>query len=206
MDGCKGDIKAMGTLKPPLVLGTAEFNPAGYNNDKCPSKKEIVRILNLAWEAGIHTLDCADSYGCNELLGECNQGFTSILKTRDLDKCYQSYFESYPEWYYHYGLDEPVRSSLQYASVYGKWQITQELQKVIIPFNINNTAFRYVEHSCTLRSIYLRSIFDRGRLFKQGYTVKDCLTFAKRFYHPQLSGIIIGVKSVKELEAILKEY
>lgn len=174
-----------------LILGTAEFHPEGYAGKACPSIKEIIRILNLAWEGGIRTLDTAEAYNNKEVLDKYAGGFGRINKSRyeGISNCDLQY--------YHYKETEEPRQGITYASVYTKEQLAG-LEHVIIPFSINNTLFAGPIYK---RPPILRSVFDRGRLLEQGYTVKDCLSFVKR-YHTE--GVIVGVNSVKELEEILK--
>jgi hypothetical protein len=170
-----------------LILGTAEFNKDGYAGKPCPSEKEIVRILNLAWEGGIRTLDCADSYN-TEWVEKYFGGFDRIYKSRNS--------ASSAAWY-HYRPGEAVKVGIARASVYDIEQLAG-LRETIVPFNINNVAFGNV---LFLNSApIIRSIFDRGRLLEQGYTVRDCLSFVARHHN---SGAIVGVNSAKELQEIL---
>ncbi len=99
--------------------------------------------------------------------------------------------------WYHYKQDEPRLSGLQQASVYNLGQLTG-LKDVIVPLNINNVLFA---HPLFKRTVYFRSVFDRGRLLKQGYTIKDCLSFVKRHKN---DGVIVGVNTEKELQEVLK--
>lgn len=168
-----------------LILGTAEFNPAGYAGKPCPSNQEIVRILNRAWEGGVRTLDCADTYG-TENIEDFFGGFDRINKTRTC---------TLPCYWYHYKPDEPLQA-VQKASVYEIEQLAG-LDEAIVPMSINNTDFI---NSCTSCIPYVRSVFDRGRLLDQGYSVRDCLSFVAR---QKIKGVIVGVNSVKELEEIL---
>lgn len=171
-----------------LILGTAEFGPVGYGEGVTapPSKQEIIRILNLAWESDIRCLDTSDQYG-TEYLEPYFKGFGQIFKSRTVKGA----------WYHYKPLESRVEG-VEQASVYD-WDQIEGLKGIIVPLNINNTSFLECRRPFT--SIYARSVFDRGRLFKEGYTVKDCLGFIKR---QCLTGCIVGVNSVRELEEILK--
>lgn len=171
-----------------LILGTAEFGmrPYGDGITAPPNRQEILKILNLAWESGIDTLDTADTYG-TEAITDLFGGFKQIFKSRKVQGAY-----------YHYAPGESRIEGVKQASVYDLEQV-QGLDSVIVPLNINNTLFKDVKAPI----VYVRSVFDRGKLLKEGYTVKDCLTFVKR-HSPQ--GVIVGVNSVKELEDILKAW
>lgn len=171
-----------------LVLGTAEFNPEGYAGKPCPSKQEIIRILNLAWEGGIRILDTAEAYNLGWVKPYFG-AFAKINKSRSLP------LES--GTYYHYASAEEARQGVEFASVYGVAQLFG-LRGAIVPFNINSTAFL---DAAIPRETYARSVFDRGRLLEQGYTVKDCLSFVMRH---NLTGVIVGVSSEKELAETLK--
>ncbi len=173
-----------------LILGTAEFGPQPYGEGvkAPPTKIEIVRILNLAWEAGIRTLDTSDQYG-TEPIDSLFVGFDRLFKSRQEKSAY-----------YHYKqLEEPIKG-IKKASVYTPAQV-QGLEEAIVPFNINNTTF--LGQALPPRTC-IRSVFDRGRLLKAGYSVKDCLSFVKRANAP--GGVIVGVNSVKELTQILKAW
>ncbi len=54
-----------------LVLGTAQFGmDYGIANvGGKPLKKEVFRILDLAWEKGVRRFDTAPGYGSEALLG-----------------------------------------------------------------------------------------------------------------------------------------
>ena len=180
-----------------LILGTAEFDPRGYAGKKPLEFKEKVRILNLAWEGGIRLLDTSYAYGYDDELNKYAGGFHKLLKTRDVRT-----------GFYHYRQDELPVAGVTNASVYTKEQLVGK-HEFIVPLSINNTLFgEFVlqrshmwNGTSQYMGTYVRSVFDRGRLLKQGYTVKDCLSFVNR-HSP--TGIIVGVNSVKELEQILK--
>lgn len=174
-------------FKPELVLGTSEFGHPDYAPH--PFKQEIVRILNLAWNFGIRTLDTADTYGLDGLEGLFG-GFKQLKKSRT-DK----------DAFYHYTQTEGRLEGLEKASVYTLEQLNG-LKEVIFPLNINNTTFSSIKFHMHTK-YYARSVFDRGKLLDEGYSVKDCLDFVKRH---SVNGIIIGVKSTKELEQILEVY
>ncbi len=167
-----------------LILGTAEFDPKGYAGKPPVGKKEVVRILNLAYEAGVTTLDTAVAYNVDESLFG---GFGLIRKSKELR----------PDHFYHYSTAEEPRVEALKASIYSLEQ-AKDVNEVIIPLNINNTVFKDVRAPIT----YIRSVFDRGRLLPE-YTVKDCIGFVRR-HNPQ--GIIVGVNTVTELEEILKAW
>lgn len=173
-----------------LILGTAEFGHPNYA--PFPDEKEIVRILNLAWEGGIRILDCADTYGCDNLINKYGLRFVHLNKTRDKSKV----VHILNSWYHYKPGESPIKDVIR-ASVYDPAQL-EFLESAIVPMSIENTDFipTYKHFS----EYYARSIFANGRLLQQGYTVKDCLSFVSRHY---VQGVIVGVKSVKELEEIL---
>lgn len=172
--------------KPELILGTAEFGHPSY--DPHPDKKEIIRILNLAWESGIRTLDTADSYH-TEHLEPYFGGFKRLFKSRTAR-----------EAFYHYKpLESPIRF-IKRASVYDLEQL-EGLREVIVPLSLNNTKF--VDKLDQINIVYARSVFDNGKLLQEGYSVRDCLSFVKR---QPVNGVIVGVRSVKELMEILTSY
>lgn len=171
--------------KPFLVLGTAEFGRVyGEGVTERPSPEEIDMLLNVAWANGIQHLDVADSYGYTI----DPSYFKLLFKSRDLKN---------PEHFYHYQPGEPNRG-VKKASVYEVDQL-DGLEAAIIPVNLNNTEFSSVQ-SAWPPLVYIRSPFDRGRLLKQGHTVRDCLEFVSNI---SCEGLIIGVNSVKELEEII---
>lgn len=171
-------------MTPQLVLGTAEFGHPEYAPH--PTRQEIVRILNLAWRAGIRTLDTADTYnGYNGLYG----GFKLLEKTRAIGRDI-----------YHYQPGEAAKD-VKRASVYDVAQLTDQLELAIVPIHINKTDFiRRYPQRC---AVFARSVFANGKLFEEGYSVFDCLDFVNRL---PLTGVIVGVRSVKELEQILEAY
>ncbi len=67
-----------------------------------------------------------------------------------------------------------------------------------IPFNLGDNTF--IECFNTHRTVFVRSIFKRGELIRP-YGIKSCLNYVK-LYRPD--GIIVGVKSSRELEEIIK--
>ncbi len=170
-----------------LILGTAEFGPKPYGEgvQVPPSMSEIIRILNLAYEGGIRVLDCAEGYE-TETLEPYFGGFGRINKNRN---------QRQTNRYYHYQPGENPIDTI-FASVYDFEQLASYS---IVPFNINNPLFATRVLNDPNRTI-VRSVFDRGRLLKQGFTIKDCLSFVYR-HKPQ--DVIVGVNSVKELEEIL---
>lgn len=170
-----------------LILGTAEFGKAyGEGVKEPPSEQEVVKILNLAWEAGIKALDTADTYGLDKVRPYFGR-FGEIYKTRDL--------KDPKTWYHYQPFEIPVKTTQ--ASVYNREQL-EGLNSVIVPLSIGNTEFAY---NLGVPTVYARSVFNRGKLLKDGYTVRDCISFVKR-HSP--NGIIVGVNSVQELEEILK--
>lgn len=179
-----------------LILGTAEFckTPYGEGIASPPSRQEIVKILNMAYDSGITTLDTSDQYDYLDGMQELFNGFSRIEKSRTIPED-RRYFG--PP-YYHYKQDEAIQPGIDRASVYTKEQL-KGLTSAIIPVSINRTDLI----SLAPTHWYARSVFDRGRLLKEGYAVKDCLSFVKR-QHP--NGVIIGVNSVAELEEILKAW
>lgn len=173
---------------PELILGCAEFNPEGYAGKPRPSSKEIVRILNLAWEAGIRTLDTAEAYNCQDVIQQWGSMFKIIDKTKNVNVINK---------FYHYGEEEKAIWRKQ-ASIYTQEQFLYTTEEAIVPFSIYRTEFK----PGGIKT-YARSVFERGRLLKMGYTVKDCLSFVKR--HP-FTGVIVGVCKEKELQQILEAW
>jgi hypothetical protein len=173
--------------KPDLILGTAEFGHPDYV--PFPDRKEMVKILNLAYSSGIRLLDTADTYNLEGLEGLFG-GFRKLNKSRT-DK----------EAFYHYRPLESRIEGVTRASIYDLEQL-EGLKEVILPLNINNTLFVGISWGMGTKR-YARSVFDKGTLLSEGYSVKDCLDFVKR--HP-VDGVIVGVRSVKELEEILRGY
>jgi hypothetical protein len=173
--------------KPDLVLGTAEFGHPDYA--PFPEKKEIVKILNLAWNNGIRLLDTADTYNLEELEGLFG-GFKKLNKSRT-DK----------EAFYHYKPLESRIEGVKKASVYDLAQL-EGLKEAILPLNINNTTFASISWGMGTKR-YARSVFDKGRLLSEGYSIQNCLDFVKR--HP-VDGVIVGVRSVDELLQVLNAW
>lgn len=171
----------------PLILGTSEFGHPDYAPH--PPKQEIVKILNLAWNNGIRWLDTADTYNLDPLKGLFG-GFRQLFKSRVAKDCF-----------YHYKPNEARLEGLEKASVYDLEQI-EGLKEVIFPLNINNTTFSSIKFSMA-KKYYARSVFGKGSLLEEGYSVKDCLDFVKR--HP-VNGIVVGVRSLRELDQILEVY
>lgn len=189
-----------------LILGCAQFNPAGYDG-KVLTIKEIRAILDCAKAGGINILDTAESYGCNELLRTIAKGFCIYTKTRDWKVQLDWGKNELRGILYHY---QPQESQVELpfvhrwvnlgVSVYDINQLPENKQRIIqVPFNLRNTMFRDVFKE--YRTVFVRSVFDRGQLLDE-YTIADCLWYVK-LYRPD--GIIVGVQSVKELEMILKE-
>ena len=58
--------------KPKFCLGTAQFGmDYGIANvSGKPTKQEVFRILELAWEKGVRRFDTAPDYGSEDALGE----------------------------------------------------------------------------------------------------------------------------------------
>lgn len=192
-------------MKVPLVLGTAEFNPEGYNGVKV-EEEEAVRIFSLAREAGIHLLDTAESYNCHDLIKYCAKGFSVYTKTRNWRVNLAWGDNELRGILYHYGFLEE-RRELPFihrwvnlgASVYLPAQLPDERMRIIqVPFNIDDC--RFINVFETYRTVFVRSVFNRGKLLEK-YSVKECLDFVQK-YRPD--GVIVGVKNVKELEEILK--
>lgn len=169
-----------------LILGCAEFNKDGYAGKPPIPVPEIVRILNLAWTKGIRTLDCANTYGTDHVEGLFN-GFERLNKTRNLPLLKGLYYHykpgETPEWY-------------ENVSVYDLEQL-QGAKKAIVPMSIADTRFCHIKH---LEKMYARSVFNRGKLLEEGYSVYDCLAFVRRQH---LDGVIVGVNSLEELNEIL---
>src|ERR1051326_3320527 len=184
-----------------LILGTAEFNPEGYAGYPALPKKDIKKILDCAKEGGINILDTAESYGCQETLKTLAKGFCIYTKTRDWKVSLDWGDNELRGILYHYKPEEK-QVALPFVhrwvnlgvSVYDSEQLPRETTRILkIPFNWENRRFQ----DCfrTFRTVFVRSVFSRGEMFKQGYSVGDCLWFVKQ-YRPD--GVIVGVKSVKE--------
>ena len=190
-----------------LVLGTAEFDPAGYPPG-LPALElaEIRKILACAKEGGINIIDTAERYNCSELLRDEAKGFCIYTKTKD--------WRVHLDWgenelrgiLYHYRTEEsPVKLPFIHRwvnlgySVYDREQLPEDRFRILqVPFNIELTRFKDVFE--TYRTVFIRSVFGRGDLLKR-YSVKDCLDFVKPY---RSDGVIVGVRSAKELEEILK--
>lgn len=191
--------------KSKLILGTAEFNPFGYNREKCPTLKEIRKILTCAKEGGINIIDTAESYNCYGVIKQEARGFCIYTKTRDWKVNLDWGDNELRGILYHYGLNEkPIafpfihRWVNQGASVYTLDQLPNRVRITQIPFNIQEQQFGVALLS--QRTVFVRSVFGRGKLLKK-YSIKDCLDFVNEF---RPDGIIVGVKTSKELEQILK--
>lgn len=190
-----------------LILGTAEFSPEGYNNDKSPSDREIKKIIACAKEAGINIIDTAESYNCQDVIRKYAKGFCIYTKTRDWKVTLDWGDNELRGILYHYKPKEPrIQFPLIHrwvnlgASVYDLQQLPEENHIIQIPLHIHNLEF--IDTLSTHRTVFVRSVFDRGELFKN-YSIKFCLSLFKRL---RPDGIIVGVKTVKELEVILKAY
>lgn len=189
-----------------LILGTAEWIPSGYAGKPCPSEKELRRTLALAKEAGIRMIDTAEGYYCYNRLKKYAKGFCIYTKTRD--------WQVHLDWgenelrgiLYHYTQEEkPVELPFIHrwinlgVSVYTREQLPENKMRILqVPFNIENKVFEDVFD--TYRTVYIRSVFNRGELLKK-YSIKDCLKFVEQY---RSDGVIVGVSSAKELEEILK--
>ncbi len=195
-------------MKSPLILGTAEFNRNGYIDAEIVSVLEIKKIFSLAHEAGIRLLDTAESYNCHDLIKGYAKGFSIYTKTRDWSVNLDYGDNELRGILYHYRFNEE-RQEMPFihrwvnlgSSVYLKAQLPDEVTRIIqVPFNIKENSFVSVFED--YRTVFVRSVFGRGELLKE-YSIGECLKFVAR-YRPD--GIIVGVKSVKELEDILKAY
>lgn len=195
-------------MNPPLILGTAEFNPEGYNKQPRVNILEIKRILSCAKEAGINIIDTAESYNCQEIIKKFAKGFCIYTKTRDWKVTLNWGDNELRGILYHYVPNEP-QVKLPYihkwvnlgVSIYNFEQLPENKLRILqVPFNINNTQFQYCFNQ--FRTVFIRSIFGNGRLLKK-YFIKDCIRFIKQ---QPIEGVIVGVRSVKELEEILKAY
>lgn len=188
-----------------LVLGTAEFNPAGYIDVLPIPVKEIKKILTCAKEYGITLLDTAEAYNCHKIIRQYAKGFCIYTKTRNWKVNLDWGQNELRGILYHYGVDErPVifpdihRWVNLGASVYTANQIPEAIRITQIPFNIEDIRFSSVLQ--THRTVFVRSVFNRGELLKK-YNVKECIQFVASF---RPDGIIVGVKTAKELEEVCK--
>lgn len=188
-----------------LILGTAEFSPQGYAKASCPSIEEIRKILSLAKEGGINIIDTAEAYSCQEVIRKEAKGFCIYTKTRDWKVSLDWGKNELRGILYHYQpYEKPILLPFVHrwvnlgVSVYDEVQLPEEQRILQIPFNIDNTQFK----GCfdKYRTVFVRSVFNRGKLLKK-YSIKQCLDFVKRH---RADGIIVGVKTAKELEEILK--
>lgn len=188
-----------------LIIGTAEFSPNGYAGQPYVPLSEVRSILSLAREAGITLLDTAESYGCVEILRKEAKGFCVYTKTRDWRVNLNWGDNELRGILYHYQEMEPVidlpfvhRWVNLGVSVYNKSQLPSNTSRILqIPFNLENRMF--AECFDDYRTVFVRSVFGRGELLKK-YSVQECLNFVKA-YRPD--GVIVGVKTAKELEDIL---
>ena len=187
-----------------LILGTAEFNPAGYANIAPLEDAEKRRILGLARECGINMIDTAESYNSGEFIKNNAKGFCIYTKTRD--------WKVQLDWgpnelrgiLYHY---QPTENPIQLpfihrwvnlgVSVYDQAQIPDERRILQIPYNIEMPEFERC--FTTHRNVFVRSVFGRGTLLET-HTLADCLADVLK-HRPD--GIIVGVKSARELEDII---
>lgn len=191
-----------------LILGTAEFNPNGYAGMPALTTSEIRKILACAKEGGINIIDTADSYYCHHILKQDAKGFCIYTKTRDWKVPLDWGDNELRGILYHYKPDElAVKIPFVHrwvnlgVSVYDRRQLPDNPMRILqVPFSIETIEFK----SCfwDFRTVFVRSVFGRGELLKR-HSVKECLDYVKQ-YRPD--GIIVGVKSAKELEGILKAY
>jgi hypothetical protein len=188
-----------------LILGTAEFAPQGYAGYPALSATEIGSILSLAKEGGINILDTADSYDCYADLRLRAKGFCIYTKTRDWKVQLNWGDNELRGILYHYqNVEAPVELPFVHrwvnlgVSVYNKSQLPANVSRILqVPFNLENREF--AECFNDYRTVFVRSVFGRGELLKK-YSIKECLDFVKA-YRPD--GVIVGVRSTKELEDIL---
>ena len=191
-----------------LILGTAELNPDGYAGFSQPSMKEIVKIFACAKEAGINIIDTAESYNCQHIIKELAKGFCIYTKTRDWKVTLDWGDNELRGILYHYRPGE-VETKLPFVhrwvnlgvSVYDYEQLPEDVNRIIqVPFNWNNRSFE----SCfnRYRTVFVRSIFDRGELLKK-FSVKEVLWWVKQ---RRPDGIIVGVKTSRELGEIARAY
>src|SRR5712675_1445153 len=131
--------------KPPLILGTAEFNPAGYGNINSPSYREIEKIFSLAKEASINIIDTAESYNCSNIIKTYARGFSVYTKTRDWRVTLDWGRNELRGILYHYKPGE-AKIELPYihrwvnlgVSVYDIEQLPEETRIIQVPMNLNN--------------------------------------------------------------------
>ena len=189
-----------------LVLGTAEFNPAGYNGEQAPALSEIKRIFALAKEGGISIIDTAESYNCYDIIRKEAKGFCIYTKTRNWVVPLDWGDNELRGILYHYQQGE-TQIELPFVhrwvnmgvSIYDTFQLPENKLRILqIPLNIIHKQFTGVFSD--YRTVFVRSVFARGNLLSK-YTIKECLDYVDQF---RPDGIIVGVKTVRELEEILK--
>lgn len=188
-------------------MGTAEFDPIGYPPG-CPPLpiEEIRKIISCAKEGGIDIIDTAERYNCSEMLRDEAKGFCIYTKTKSWKVRLDWGKNELRGILYHYRIGEP-RITFPFihrwvnlgASVYDREQLPEDKCRILqVPFNIELRTFEDVFD--TYRTVFIRSVFGRGELLKK-YSVKDCLDFVRPY---RSDGVIVGVRSVKELEESLK--
>lgn len=190
-----------------LILGTANWNPQGEKGYPIVPISEIQKILDCAKEAGILMIDTAESYNTHDIIKKYAKGFCIYTKTRD--------WRVHLDWgenelrgiLYHYTMDED-RIELPFihrwinlgSSVYELHQLPTEVTRIVeVPMSIYVQQFKEIFGE--FRTIFVRGIFARGKLLKEGYTVKNCLDYVKQF---RPDGIIVGPETVKEFEEIVR--
>lgn len=186
-----------------LALGTAAFGQDyGINNDGQPSPLHIERILQLARQAGIDTVDTAPAYHCQVDF----DGFKVVQKTPYQGKCY-ALLQHDPDAapVFHDGIKCGI-------SVYTPAQLKRALMfpVEIVQFPLNIADGRFLRFLPELRQrgieIHVRSVFLQGALLSGAFglpqlTVQECLGYVLA---QDVDRVVVGVNSVAQLRGLLE--
>jgi aryl-alcohol dehydrogenase-like predicted oxidoreductase len=184
-----------------LAIGTAQFGSSyGIKQDGQPTPDEINKILNLARQAGIDTIDTAPAYNC-----DCDfTCFKVVQKTPYRGECYALLAHD-PEA----GLPKHKTAKIG-VSVYTPEELERYIDDIdIIQLPLNIADNRFLPFLPKLRErgveIHARSVFLQGALLI-GYGVpklgvKVCLGYALA---QDVDRVVVGVNSVQQLEELLQ--
>jgi len=196
-----------------LAIGTANWGKE-YNGAKV-SEDDQKRILDYCQCSGIDMIDTATAYEWDwtkvssyfKVVVKINEN-DSVAKIREIEKanphCIMAHNKQFLRnggWVHFNGVS--LYDPFEYDG------ITENLHNLQVPYNLYDRRFEdtfawYHKHDLYNNKLFVRSVFLRGKIIKDGIEPWKCIAFC--LMNPYVDRVIIGADSFEQFKENLRPF
>jgi len=192
-----------------IAIGTANWGQE-YNGTKV-DEEEVKKILDYCTCCGINTLDTAEEYGSEEVIGRlANSSFHIVTKGNgDIEKSLDTldrpgvygYLWRTPNTFGSFNImDKAYKTGMSLYDVPDPGQKWMTKPKILqVPYSLMDRRFEHCMEYWhrTGIEIHARSVFLRGKCLEKS-TPEECIAFA--LSNQNVDKVVIGADSSKQLK------